>query len=147
VVSVISDADPRDSGVYTCVLFEKSGSHTVISVITLAVKPHTPTLSTRETWHITLHCHGEVLGYVYRDLSQKWELNGTLWKDYGLTTLTAVSGTNLVTFHLSFCLTEGHLNASLFSSLGSFWAPSKILNTRVRAHTHVILILSAKTMN
>jgi len=58
----------------------------------LAVKPQTPTISTRETQHITLNCHSEVLGYIYRDLALKWELNGKLWKDYGLTTLAAVSG-------------------------------------------------------
>jgi hypothetical protein len=59
------------------------------------VKPQTPTISTRETRHITLNCHSEVLGYIYRDLTLKWEVNGKLWKDYGLTTLAAVSVNDL----------------------------------------------------
>jgi len=92
IFSVISSAEPRDSGVYTCVVFQESGSHSIISVASLAVKPQTPTISTRETQNITLNCHSEVLGYIYKNLSLKWELNGKLWKDYGLTTLSAVSG-------------------------------------------------------
>jgi hypothetical protein len=56
------------------------------------VKPQTPTISTRETQHITLNCHSEVLGYIYTDLALKWEFNGKIWKDYGLITLAAVSG-------------------------------------------------------
>jgi hypothetical protein len=56
------------------------------------VKPQTPTISTREAQHITLNCHSEVLGYIYRDLALKWELNGKLWKGYGLTALAEVSG-------------------------------------------------------
>jgi hypothetical protein len=93
--SVISSAEPRDSGVYTCIVFQESGSRSIISVASLAVKPQTPTISTRETQHIALNCHGEVLGYIYRDLTLKWECNGQLWKDYGLTTLAAVSGNDL----------------------------------------------------
>jgi hypothetical protein len=92
VISVIRNAHPRDSGVYTCILFQQSGSRSIISVASLAVKPQTPTISTRETRHITLNCHSEVLGYIYRDLAQKWEVNGKLWKDYGLTILAVVSG-------------------------------------------------------
>ena len=92
IFSVISSAEPRDSGVYTCVVFQESGSRSSISVASLAVKPQTPTISTRETQHITLNCHSEVLGDIYRDLALKWELNGKLWKDYRLTTLAAVSG-------------------------------------------------------
>jgi hypothetical protein len=69
-------------------LFQESGSHAIISVISLAVKPQTPTISTRETRQITLHCHSKVLGYIYKDLIQKWEVNGVLWKDYGLTSAT-----------------------------------------------------------
>lgn len=92
IFSVISSAEPRDSGVYTCVVFQQSGSHSIISVASLAVKPQTPTISTRETQNITLNCHSEELGYMYTNLSLKWKLNGKLWKDYGLTTLAAVSG-------------------------------------------------------
>jgi len=73
-------------------VFQESGSRSIISVASLAVKPQTPTISTRETQNITLNCHSEVLGYIYRDLALKWELNGKLWKDYGLTTLATVSG-------------------------------------------------------
>jgi hypothetical protein len=72
-------------------VFQESGSRAVISVTSLAVKPQTPTISTRETRQITLHCHGAVLGHIYRDLTQRWEVNSGLWKDYGLTTLAAVS--------------------------------------------------------
>jgi hypothetical protein len=92
IFSVISSAEPRDSGIYTCAVFQESESRSIISVASLAVKPQTPTISTRETQHTTLNCHSEVLGYIYRDLALKWELNGKLWKDYGLTTLAAVSG-------------------------------------------------------
>jgi len=73
-------------------VFQESGSRSIISVASLAVKPQIPTISTRETQNITLNCHSEVLGYIYSNLSLKWELNGKLWKDYGLTTLAAVSG-------------------------------------------------------
>lgn len=93
VISVINNADPRDSGVYTCMLFQESGSSAVMNVISLAVKPQTPTVSTRETQQLTLHCHSKVLAYIYRDLTQKWEVNGVLWKDYGLTTSAIVSKT------------------------------------------------------
>jgi hypothetical protein len=70
---------------------EESGFQAIISVASLAVKPDTPTISTRATRRIQVDCKSELLSYVYRDLNQKWEVNGALWKDYGFTTLAAVS--------------------------------------------------------
>lgn len=76
---------------YTCTLLQESQTQTIISVATLAVKPQTPTISTRETRSVRLYCQSELLSYVYRDLTQRWEVNDAVWKDYGLTTLAAVS--------------------------------------------------------
>ncbi|XP_069687396.1 uncharacterized protein [Periplaneta americana] len=88
---VIKRTEYHDSGVYTCMAVQLSGSRTVITVLSLAVKPKKPTISTRETKKITIQCHGEVLSYIYKDLIQKWKVNGVVWKDYGLTTLAAVN--------------------------------------------------------
>lgn len=74
-------------------LFQEPGSRVIINVISLAVKPQTPTISATEDQQITLPCHNKVLGYIYKDLTQKWEFNSVLWKDYGLTTSATVSET------------------------------------------------------
>jgi hypothetical protein len=72
-------------------VLEESGSQSIISVASLAVKPKTPTIKTRATQRIHVYCKSELLSYIYRDLNQRWEVNGTLWKDYGFATLAAVS--------------------------------------------------------
>ena len=74
-----------------CVALQESSSRVIIGVKSLAVKPLTPTVITRVSQQITLECQGESLSYVYRDLTQRWEINGDVWKDYGYTTLEAVS--------------------------------------------------------
>jgi hypothetical protein len=106
------------------------------------VKPKTPTISTRETRQIILYCQSELLSYVYRDLTQRWEVNGAVWKDYGFTTLSAVSGVLIkrVLVILSlFYLRADHYTGALLCSLGSLWPPCKILNVCIcnceTAHT------------
>jgi hypothetical protein len=83
--------DASDSGVYICMVLEDSGTQSIISVASLAVKPTTPTIKTRATQRIHVDCKSELLSYVYKDLNQRWEVNGKLWKDYGYATLAAVS--------------------------------------------------------
>ncbi|PSN55984.1 hypothetical protein C0J52_02152 [Blattella germanica] len=85
----INAAHPNNSGVYTCMALQQSGSRYIISVISLAVKPTVPMIS-RVSKQVNLQCQGEVLSYIYKELTQKWELNGEIWKDYGYTTLAAV---------------------------------------------------------
>jgi hypothetical protein len=117
--------------VYTCILLQEHGSQTIISVASLAVKPQTPSISTRETRPIQLYCQSELLSYIYKDLTQRWEVNGTLWKDYGFTTLAAVSGVlikKVLFIHFLLYLTAAHYTAALLCRLGSLRAPSKILN-------------------
>nr|CAD7573937.1 unnamed protein product [Timema californicum] len=88
---VINNSTPSDSGVYLCVLYRVMGLKSTLRVVTLAVRPRWYTRANRETRAQILWCNSLTLGYVYDDLSQRWEHNGIVWKDYGITTPAAVS--------------------------------------------------------
>lgn len=60
-------------------------------MLTLIVTTKKPSRHVRKTNNLALDCNGLALSYVYADLSQKWKLNGNVWKNYGITTLEAVS--------------------------------------------------------
>ncbi|KAJ9587495.1 hypothetical protein L9F63_028255, partial [Diploptera punctata] len=87
----INFAHPDDSGIYLCMALQESSSRVTISVVSLAVKPQSPTIITRVSQQIHLDCQSVLLDYVYKDLTQRWEKNNAVWKDYGYTTLTAVT--------------------------------------------------------
>ncbi|CAG2063023.1 unnamed protein product, partial [Timema podura] len=89
--NVINNSTPSDSGVYLCVLYRVMGLKSTLRVVTLAVKPRWYTRANRETRAQTLWCNSLTLGYVYDDLSQRWEHNGIVWKDYGITTPAATA--------------------------------------------------------
>lgn len=90
----IMKAQEKDSGVYLCIANQDPDSvpsKIILDVVSLAVTTTKPSRHARKTKSLALTCNGVSLGYVYADLSQKWEVNGVVWKDYGVTTLQAVS--------------------------------------------------------
>lgn len=91
--TVIPKASERDSGVYLCTAYQKPESipsKVIIDVYSLIVNRSHPTKKIRKGRSLTLRCNGLALSYIYGDLSQKWEINGTVWKNYGITTLETV---------------------------------------------------------
>ncbi|KAL0278425.1 UNVERIFIED_CONTAM: hypothetical protein PYX00_000253 [Menopon gallinae] len=91
---VIPKASEQDSGVYLCTVYQKPNSippKVVLDVYSLIVNRTHPTKKVRKGRSLHLRCNGLALSYVYADLSQKWEINGTVWKDYGITTLETVN--------------------------------------------------------
>lgn len=89
----LQSADTLDSGVWVCVArwsVSESDKSSVLSVTTLVVTSTTPTTTVRHSLSLTLHSNAVVLGHIYGDLSQRWDINGVLWRDYGLTLLGKV---------------------------------------------------------
>ena len=73
---------------------KSSPTKIVLDVVSLIVIKNKPTKKIRMGRNTLLKCNGLALTYVYADLSQKWELNGTLWKDYGIGGLETVINNN-----------------------------------------------------
>lgn len=92
---VIKKAKPSDSGVYVCMFFRINKHRLVFHVVSLAVIPIKNQIKTRATRKVTLRSNAVVLAYIYTSLKQKWNLNGSSYSDYGLTTLAAVSHEDL----------------------------------------------------
>lgn len=89
----IMKAQEKDTGVYLCMANQDSDSvqpKIILDVMSLVVTTTKPSKHARKTRSLSLTCNGVPLSYVYADLSQKWEVNGDVWKDYGVTTLQAV---------------------------------------------------------
>lgn len=87
----IKKAQMKDAGIYVCMIYRIDGQRLVLRVVTLAVTTVGYTISTRATLHLSLKSNALILGYVYSDLSQTWLIDDVIYKDYGITTLAAVS--------------------------------------------------------
>lgn len=80
-----------DVGIYVCMIYRTSGQRLIVRVVTLAVTTQRCTISTRATLSMTLKSNAVILGYIYSELSQVWLIDDVIYKDYGITTLAAVS--------------------------------------------------------
>lgn len=87
----IKESKTSDAGIYVCMVYRINGQRLVIRVVTLAITTVESTISTRETLPLTLKSNAVILGYIYSDLSQTWLIEDVIYKDYGITTLAAVS--------------------------------------------------------
>lgn len=87
MILVIPHASEKYNGVYMCLVNQGKyaiPSKIIIEVISLVVKNTKPTKKVRLGKNMTVKSNGLSLSYVYADLSQWWELNGTVWKEYGV---------------------------------------------------------------
>lgn len=85
----VSSASTEDSGVYLCIL-EHKDVHAIIQVIAITVVTPDPTITVRATRPLTLECHAYTLSYIFGELNQVWTHDGTIWRDYGITSLGLV---------------------------------------------------------
>ncbi|XP_063227061.1 uncharacterized protein LOC134533467 [Bacillus rossius redtenbacheri] len=86
----VRSAEPRDSGVYVCLLHRPTGVLTTLRVHGLAVQPRSSTAGARQTRLLVLRCGGEALGAVYSDLERRWLHEGVVWRDRRVAALQAV---------------------------------------------------------
>lgn len=135
----INDVNVDDMGLYVCMLYRVSKQRVVIRVVSLAVTTNTWRISTRATLSLRLLTNSVILGYIYSDLSQKWVLNDTVYLDYGITTLVAVSSLHLDPLNMSHtgewkCVVEQ-------SDLGLSWV-TNIIKIQVKSapniYTHLM---------
>lgn len=98
---VIKDSKLTDAGIYVCMVYRTTGQRLVLRVVTLAITTQRYTISTRATLPLTLQSKGVILGYVYSELSQVWLVDDVIYKDYGITTLAAVSTETITSLNKS----------------------------------------------
>ncbi|KAF0309894.1 Hemicentin-1 [Amphibalanus amphitrite] len=78
---------PDDTGVYICNLVTPEpvrDEHTA-QLTALIVRSPEPTLRVREGDRLEFSCHIDMVGLVFSELSQRWLLNGHLFRDLGVT--------------------------------------------------------------
>ncbi|KAF5275199.1 hypothetical protein FQR65_LT04231 [Abscondita terminalis] len=86
----ITNSQVSDIGVYMCILYRINKQKVVLKVVSLVITTERDVIAVRATQELTLITNSVTLGYVYSDLNQKWLLNGSVYVDYGTTTLAAV---------------------------------------------------------
>ncbi|KAK6624036.1 hypothetical protein RUM44_010894 [Polyplax serrata] len=89
----ISRAHEKHNGVYLCTAYQGPNSilpRIVLEAVSLVVRKNRPSKKVSQGRSVTLKCNGLALGHVYADLSLRWELNGSVWKEYSIGALEMV---------------------------------------------------------
>lgn len=73
----------NDNGIYVCSVHYAPQIVKPISVTAVSVTPSLPTIRIPAKQSMKLICHGAYLEKIFKNLTQKWLLNGHVYKDFG----------------------------------------------------------------
>lgn len=73
----------NDNGIYVCSVHYAPQVVKPISVAALSVTPSTPTIRVPAKENLKLVCYGSHLARIFKNVTQKWLLNGQEYKDFG----------------------------------------------------------------
>lgn len=73
-----------DSGVYVCSVNYAPLSVKPITVAAVTVESSSPDIKIPAEENMKLICHGAQLAKIFKNATQKWLINGTVYKDFGV---------------------------------------------------------------
>lgn len=73
----------NDTGIYVCSVNYAPQIVKPISVAAVSVTPSSPSISIPAEQSMELICHGAHLAKIFKNVTQKWLLNGQEYKDFG----------------------------------------------------------------